>query len=255
MLKPLRVENDAPWKQRYRAATIAAAQVARSNPTRGMVSSTETGQYQLYAWSVPAGRLRQLTFSPEGANGSKFWASTSLRATTYGGEPAIIAATSDITERKNEQARRARDLDALSRMHILTTRTLETEDFEDALGGIMETAVALMQADKGTLQLLEGQTLRIVAHHGHEPPFLRFFAKAENVASVCGSATRRGERVIVEDVEESPLFTGTESLEILRNTRIRAIQSTPLISHDGQLSSDFRRILGTPPCTNVDRKA
>ena len=66
MLKPLRLDDNAPWKQRYRASTIAAAQLARSNPERGIVVSTETGQYQLYAWNVASGELRQLTFRPEG---------------------------------------------------------------------------------------------------------------------------------------------------------------------------------------------
>ena len=65
-LKPLRLDNNAPWKQRYRAPTIAAAQAARSDTARGLVVSTDTGQYQLYAWNVLSGELRQLTHSPEG---------------------------------------------------------------------------------------------------------------------------------------------------------------------------------------------
>lgn len=65
-LKPLRLDDNAPWKQRYRAPTIAAAQLARSNPLRGLVTSTETGEYQLYAWNVRSGELRQLTHRPEG---------------------------------------------------------------------------------------------------------------------------------------------------------------------------------------------
>jgi dienelactone hydrolase len=67
MLKPLRLDDNAPWKQRYRAPIIAAAQIARSNPARGVVTNTETGQYQLYAWDVRDGGLRQLTHRPEGA--------------------------------------------------------------------------------------------------------------------------------------------------------------------------------------------
>ncbi len=66
MLKPLLLDDDAPWKQRYRAPIIAAAQLARSNPARGVVTNTETGQYQLYAWNVRDGGLRQLTHRPEG---------------------------------------------------------------------------------------------------------------------------------------------------------------------------------------------
>lgn len=61
MPKPLNLDINAPWKQRYRATTIAAAQLARQNPVRGLVIGTGSGQYQLYAWALPENRLRQLT--------------------------------------------------------------------------------------------------------------------------------------------------------------------------------------------------
>ncbi len=66
MLKPSRRNEGAAWKRRFRAPTIAAAQLARSNPPRGVVTGTATGQYQLYAWDVNSGSLRQLTHQPGG---------------------------------------------------------------------------------------------------------------------------------------------------------------------------------------------
>jgi dipeptidyl aminopeptidase/acylaminoacyl peptidase len=42
------------------------AQPARGNPDRGLVTSTQSGQYQLYAWDVKTGTLRQLTWKSEG---------------------------------------------------------------------------------------------------------------------------------------------------------------------------------------------
>jgi GAF domain-containing protein len=80
----------------------------------------------------------------------------------------------------------------------------------------MDAAVELMAAERETLQLFEGSSIRIVAHNGHRKEFLDFFEAAENVASVCGEAMHRGEHVIVHDVEASPLFIGTPSLLILR---------------------------------------
>ena len=151
------------------------------------------------------------------------------------GSPMILEVDIDITERVRVEKRRARDLDALTRMHSLTSRTLETSDFDGALKGIMDTAVAIMEAEKGTFQILEGQTLRIAAQHGHLPDFLEFFAAAEKVPSVAGQAMRLVERVIVPDVEESPLLAGTESLGVLRRAGVRAVVSTPVTSHDGEL--------------------
>ena len=152
----------------------------------------------------------------------------------------------DITERKRAEAKMAADLASLTRMHALSWRAVEAAGIEPLLQETMDTATAIVQADKGTLQLLEGETLRIVAHHGHEQTFLDFFAAAENVASVCGEATRRGERVVVPDVETSPLFANTASLPVLRAAGVRAVQSTPLTTRGGRLLGILTTQWATP---------
>lgn len=141
----------------------------------------------------------------------------------------------NITEHKRTEARMASDLTALTRMHELSGRLLEAGELQPLLQEIMDSAVLIMSADMGTLQLLEDNSLRIVAAHGHQQAFLDFFESAENKASVCGDATRRGERIIVPDVETSSLFAGTPSLEVLQEAGIRAVQSTPLMRRNGSL--------------------
>ncbi len=147
----------------------------------------------------------------------------------------MLGTVIDITERKKAEELLAADLSALTKMHTLSTKILEAEGLEPLMQEIMDAAVAIVGADKGTLQLLEGQSLRIVAQHGHKSPFLKFFAAAENTASVCGEVTRRSQRIVVEDVEQSPIFAGTESLKVLRDAGVRAVQSTPLLCRDGRL--------------------
>jgi dipeptidyl aminopeptidase/acylaminoacyl peptidase len=61
MIANLQLDDKAPWKQRFRAPVVAWAQIARANPTRGLAVTNSTGKYQLYAWDVPSGTLRQLT--------------------------------------------------------------------------------------------------------------------------------------------------------------------------------------------------
>ncbi|ABB33173.1 multi-sensor signal transduction histidine kinase [Geobacter metallireducens RCH3] len=136
--------------------------------------------------------------------------------------------------RKAEKELQA-DLAALTRMHELSGKLLETAGLQQLLQEAMDAALSIVGAAKGTLQLLEADTLHIVAHHGHEPPFLDFFTAAENVASTCGKAMQCGERVVVHDVEESPLFAGTPSLSVLRAAGVRAMQSTPLFTRSGRV--------------------
>jgi len=66
MLKPLLIDDNAPWKQRFRATEISVAQIARANPARGIVTHSESGHYQLYAWDVVSNSLRPLSSRPEG---------------------------------------------------------------------------------------------------------------------------------------------------------------------------------------------
>ncbi len=148
----------------------------------------------------------------------------------------------DITDRvqaerklRESEARLAADVSALMRMHELSTRTFDTRQSLPLMQEIMDAAVAIMGADLGTLQLIEGDKLRIIAHHGHRQPFLDFFAAADEVASACGEAKKQGGRVMVEDIEQSPIFAGTTSLQILRDAGVRAVQSKPISARDGTL--------------------
>jgi len=141
----------------------------------------------------------------------------------------------EIERRKLAESRIEADLAALTRIHDLSSRLVGIEGIQPLLQEIMDTAVTVANAPKGTLQLLEGDSLRLVAHCGHRQPFLEFFAAAENRASVCGEATKQGDRVIVPDVEKSTLFAGTDSLGVLRDAGVRSVQSTPIIARSGKL--------------------
>jgi PAS domain S-box-containing protein len=133
----------------------------------------------------------------------------------------------------------------MRQLRELSRKVLGAGGLAELLQDVLDAAVATVGADLGTLQLLEGESLRIVAHRGHEPPFLKFFESAEMVASTCWEAAKGGERVMVSDVEKSELFAGTESLAVLRAAGIRSVQSTPMVSRNGKpvgiLSTHWRK--------------
>jgi PAS domain S-box-containing protein len=170
--------------------------------------------------------------------------------TTSHSRPESKRRRSRIAAEKSESskldARLTADLDALTRMHELSRRLLEPGGLEPLLREVMDAAVAIMHAERGTLQLLEGNSLRIVASHGHQRPFLEFFASAETRASACGEAMTCGKRLIVPDVETSSLFVGTASLAVLRDAGVRAVQSTPMVSRTGALLGILTTQWATP---------
>src|SRR5436190_22189957 len=70
----------------------------------------------------------------------------------------------------------------MRQLRELSRRVLGAGGLEELLHDVLDAAVASVGADQGTLQLLEGESLRIVARRGHKAPFLKFFESAETVA-------------------------------------------------------------------------
>ena len=66
MLKELRLEDSAPWKQRYRAPAIFASQIAPSLPTKGILADNRNGTLQWYAWDIASNGLQPITDTPGG---------------------------------------------------------------------------------------------------------------------------------------------------------------------------------------------
>lgn len=62
----LNLEQNAIWKQRFRAHSILWAKIAALNPQRGLVCTDRDGIFQLYAWNRADGNLQQLTHRPAG---------------------------------------------------------------------------------------------------------------------------------------------------------------------------------------------
>ncbi len=121
------------------------------------------------------------------------------------------------------------------------------EPLRRVLAEVLDAAIAITRSDFGNIQLLDpvlGQ-LKIVVHRGLPQWWRDFWDAADGGAGACGTALARRERVVVEDVEESPIFFGTPALEIQRRAGIRAVQSTPLFARTGNpigmFSTHFRQ--------------
>lgn len=138
--------------------------------------------------------------------------------------------------RKNEQSL-ADDLKAMTRLQKMATFPILDGHIGPVLEEIVDAAIAISGADFGNIQILDqkSQLLRIEVHRGFPAWWLEFWESTDKGWGTCGTAFERGERVIVEDIEQSPIFVGTPALDIQRKAGVRAIQSSPLLSRSGQI--------------------
>ncbi|PYT98525.1 MAG: hypothetical protein DMG38_15420 [Acidobacteria bacterium] len=116
------------------------------------------------------------------------------------------------------------------------------------LSGILDAVIEGTGADMGNIQLFHPKTgqLLIYVDRGFDEPFLRFFTSVHAGQAPCSTALKRGRRVIVLDVANSPLFSGTRLTEVMLDAGVRAVQSTPLIGKSGHiwgmLSTHYRKV-------------
>ena len=126
------------------------------------------------------------------------------------------------------------DLSAMTRIHQLSTRMMQVGDFPALLKEIVEAAVDVTDAGMGNIQLFEDGMLKIAAHAGFDSDFLEFFHHVADADTACGSAMQSEDRVIIEDVSRSSVFS-PHALDAMLKADARAVQSTPLVTRSGQL--------------------
>ena len=113
-------------------------------------------------------------------------------------------------------------------------------DLGTLLEGVLEAAIALVDADFGNIQLIEGNgRLKIAAQRNFPAWWIDYWDQAANKHGVCGESLVAGERVVVDDVEHSIIADEPAALESMRRVGVLAVQSTPLRGQRGQILGVF----------------
>lgn len=139
------------------------------------------------------------------------------------------------------------ELTIMRQMHNISTCVMRQEEMREIFGMIVETAINIMQADRGTIQLFgeDSGILRIIAHRGLDQPFLNYFNGAHQSQAAYGLDLKKHKYIIVKDITQSP-FIEPQSLEVMLTAGVRAIQSIPLFSRTGQLLGTLSTYHRTP---------
>lgn len=166
----------------------------------------------------------------------------------------LVGVTLDVTAAKRAEIelvalrdRLGGELAKMSHLRQLGLRLAAANDAAEVFDAIVETGVAVTGAEGGALQLLERAENRlvIVASTGLDRSLLDLFGSVRpQDAPVSGRAIANQDRVIVEDVESSPVYAGSRAREALLAAGIRSIYSAPLPSRSGRpwgVLSTFRR--------------
>lgn len=146
-----------------------------------------------------------------------------------------VAFVLDNTARKQAEIRLARDFRAVTKLQEVGSLFVREGDLQAVLERIVEAAIDISKADFGNIQLFDPDSgLRIAANRGFPQWYVDYWNEVTANHGSCGTALAAGKRVIVGDVEKSPIFAGTEGLEFQRRAGVRAVQSTPIMSRAGK---------------------
>src|SRR5688572_9772646 len=139
------------------------------------------------------------------------------------------------------EAELAAELAATRSLQALSVEIAHEADLEDLYDKLVDAAQIIMHSQFASMQQYHPNRgpvgeLKLLAHRGFDPGAAKFWAwvRAES-GCTCAMAYQSLKRVIVPDINQSASMFGPHDLARFRSLGIRAVQSTPLLSRDGQL--------------------
>lgn len=129
------------------------------------------------------------------------------------------------------------EVEALITLHKLNSNFIIQDDLNKIYEGILEAAVSLTSAGKGSVQIFDDteNKLRLILGHKLSGRFLERYKLTALDTGTCGYAYKERKRIIEKDITTSLIFKDRPALTYLLEEGIRCVQSTPLISSSGRI--------------------
>ncbi len=143
---------------------------------------------------------------------------------------------------RENQLQLAAEVASMQRLYELVNRLLRCNDLQTSLEEVLDAAIALLEADMGSVQLMDPQTgeLHMAAQRGFQPDFLEHFRRVgaepgalSALSALSAGAAQYGHGAIVEDVEGDAGFAQYRA--IAASAGFRAFLATPVTSRQGEL--------------------
>lgn len=129
-------------------------------------------------------------------------------------------------------------------IHSISVELIAEKDIQALYTKILDAAVAIMRSQFASMQTLDLERgpkggpgeLHLLSARGYSEEAIRQFEWVRSdMNTSCGISLRSGARTIITDIEEFDELADTPALAAFRQTGIRAMQTTPLLSRSGQL--------------------
>jgi len=165
---------------------------------------------------------------------------------SFGGEDLAVALAiarqlGFAIQRQRSHAELAEELAATRSLQALSVEVTQEVDLAGAYEKLVDAATLIMRSDFASMQEYHPHRgprgeLHLLAFRGFTPAAAKLWEWVHaNSLCTCGLAYRTLKRVILPDIEDAEFLRGTDDLGGYRETGIRAVQSTPLLSRGGQL--------------------
>jgi serine/threonine-protein kinase RsbW len=162
---------------------------------------------------------------------------------------AVAERTWEAVGRARAERAMQRDLDDAAALQEVSNQLIQEDDVEALFARILDAAITFARADAGSMQLLDSETgeLELLDLRGFHPDSAEYWGHIhDHSVTSCGEALRTGERVVVPDFELADWLAGTRDLDLYRQSGLRSVQTTPLVTRDGRtvgmLSTHWRTV-------------
>jgi signal transduction histidine kinase/ActR/RegA family two-component response regulator len=150
--------------------------------------------------------------------------------------------TEDVLYRTQDQLHS--ELKDAKLLHEISSAMIQEHNVEALYDRIVDAAMTIMQSQFASLQMLGTNSdgmghageLRLLAYRGFSDHAAKFWEWVRPTQQcTCGIALKTGRRVIAADIEHCDDIAGSEDLATYLETGIHAVQTTPLLSRDGEI--------------------
>ncbi|MHC9063319.1 PAS domain S-box protein [Nitrospira sp. CMX1] len=147
------------------------------------------------------------------------------------------------------------DLKVMTVLNELGQLSLSEDTKPPVLEQIVDAAIVVARSDFGNIQLLDPESghLKIVAERGFPDWWVKFWNEVPKGQGACGTALQRAQRVIIDDVRQSPIYTDEAARDTLLQVGVCSVVSTPLTDRSGKLIGMFSTHYKTP--IQIDKHA